>query len=268
MVATKDVDWDALAFTCKKEVNPPHDPEADGWYRQARKLQKQDEDKHIRLIMELMSKAIERDHYNAMHRLALIYMNGAEGVAPDTEKSVELVERVIKLNVASGFYQMGVMLEQGIGVRQDPKAALTYMRKAADMGNPQAQYAVARKLMRMEGAEVRQRVVPIGLAMLECSFAQDHAEAGYYLGVHYINSSTHGLDKALKAFQKAGSLGSSEALFWLHDAFKMGVDGVEKDSQRAACYDRLWRDADADKSQKFPDLDRICPLPPAPMPES
>ena len=81
MSSTDKIEWDSLAFTCKKELNPPLDPAAEGWYRHARDLQKRDEDKNIQTIVQFFQKAIERKHYNAMHRLALLYIDGAEGLA-------------------------------------------------------------------------------------------------------------------------------------------------------------------------------------------
>lgn len=265
MSSTDKTDWDSLTFTCKKEVNPPLDPDADGWYRHARELQKKDEDKHIQTIVEYLRRAIERGHYNAMHRLALLYISGAEDFPSDESKAVELVERVIKLNVPSGYYQMGVFLEQGIGVRQDRKAALTYMRKAADMGNPQGQLAVGKKLLRVEDAAARARTAPIGKAMLQCALSQGLGEAGYELS-GYVRIIDEDTTQALKLLQTAGALGHTQSLFSLYDAFLNGEDGAPKDPQRAACYQGLYRESREDKTKRFPNIDTICPLPPAPMP--
>jgi uncharacterized protein len=267
MSQTDKIEWDSLNFTCKKEVNPPLDPEADSWYRHARELQKTDEDKYIQTIVSNFKKAIERKHYNAMHRLALLYVEGAEGFAPNERKAVDLVEQVIELNVPSGYFQMGVFLEQGIGVKQDRKAALTYMRKAADMGNPQGQLAVGKKLLAVEGREVRAKTLPIGKAMLECALSQGLGEAGYLLSFHVLIADKDA-ERSLRLLQAAAALGHNQSLYSLFSAFSNGEDGAPKDSQRAACYEKLLRQSNEDKSKRFPDIDRICPLPPAPMPST
>jgi uncharacterized protein len=267
MASSDKFDWNSLAFVCSKEVNPPFDDEADAWYRQARDLQKKDEEKYIGVIVRLYEQAIARNHYNAMHRLALLYVSGTEGLAVNEAKAVELVERVIKLNVPSGYYQMGVFLEQGIGVKQDAKASLTYMRRAADMGNPQAQFALGKKLTRMEDKEVRPRVVPIGKGMLECALSQGHSEAGYVLGVHYL-AGENDVERGLVALQRAAALGNVQSLFSLSQSFSRGEDGVKIDSQRAACYERLYLTARDDTTKKFPEIDKVCPLPPEPMPNT
>lgn len=259
------IDWKSLEFTCTKEKNPPLDPEADQWYRTARNLQKQDEERFATQIVELYRKAIERNHYNAMHRLALMYV-GDIGVEQDEREAVRLVERVIAMSIPSGYYQMGVFLEQGIGVKLDKAASLTYMRKAADMGNPQAQFTIGKKLLAIEDAEIRPKILPVGEAMLECALAQDLPEAGHELGLQYaiIHNSA---EKALKAFQAAAKLGYNKSLYTLKSIFQRGEYGLEKDPQRASCYARLEVESDQDKTKKFPNLDYICPLPPNPMPK-
>ena len=262
---TENFDWSSLEFTCTKEKNPPFDDEADHWYRTARNLQKKDEERYATEIADLYRRAIERDHFNAMHRLALMYVDGV-GVPHDERKAVELVERVIDLGLASGYYQMGVFLQQGIGVKQDRQASLTYIRKAADMGNREGQLAVGQDLMSIEEKDIRTRVVPIAESMLKCALSQGLGEAGYELGMFYRVVDGK-IDTALKHFQAAGKLGSGKSLFALYRIFKEGHSSVEKDPVRAACYDRLWREADADKYKKFPDLDRVCPLPPKRMPK-
>ncbi len=127
-VAAESIDWTALEFECKEEQTPAFDEEADAWYRTARNLQKSDESANANEIVELYRRASEKNHYNAMHRLALLYIDGV-GVARDERAAVDLVQRIIELDIPSGYYQMGVFLQQGIGVKADQAASLTYMRK-------------------------------------------------------------------------------------------------------------------------------------------
>jgi uncharacterized protein len=263
MTKPEKVDWDSLNFVCVKESNPAFDDEADVWYREARELQKRDEERYLPKIVELFEKAVARNHYNAMHRLALLHVESPEGFQGDRRKAVELIERVIKLNVASGYYQMGVFLEQGIGVQEDQAASLTYMRKAADMGNPEAQYAIGRKLTRMDGKELRQRVVPIGKAMLVCALSHGHSQSGYQLSFTLEDEDVPG---ALAALQRSSALGNASSLYRLEKIFSDGEYGLTKDSARSEVYKRLRAEVQADKSKRFPNLDDICPLPPLKMP--
>ncbi|MDB5799914.1 MAG: Sel1 repeat, partial [Rhodocyclales bacterium] len=113
----ENIDWQSLDFTCVKEVNPPLDREADQWYRTARNLQKKDEEKYYKEIFDFYIKAAERNHYKALIWLSTLYVDGIV-VKADERIAVEYVEKVIRLNVPAGYYQMGVFLEQGIGVKQ------------------------------------------------------------------------------------------------------------------------------------------------------
>ncbi|MBT0963894.1 hypothetical protein [Denitromonas iodatirespirans] len=81
------VDWQSLEFTCTHEQPLPFDPEADGWYRTACNLQKKDEDACASEIVVLCRQAIDKNHYNAMHRPGLMYIQGV-GVAPDERATV------------------------------------------------------------------------------------------------------------------------------------------------------------------------------------
>ncbi|MDB5802421.1 MAG: Sel1 repeat, partial [Rhodocyclales bacterium] len=179
--------------------------------------------------------------------------------------AVEYVEKVIRLNVPAGYYQMGVFLEQGIGVKQDKKAALAYFRKAADMGSPQGQLSVGKNLLRIDDPSVRPRVLPIAESALKCALGQGLAEAGYELGIYY-EITIKDIQKAMRAFQDGGKLGHNQSLFKLGKIFRQGEYGIEPDPQRSTCYAGLEAASDADKTKTFPDLDRICPLPPKKMP--
>lgn len=263
-MSLNNIDWQSLEFTCTKEQNPALDPEADEWFLTARALQKKDEDRYANEIVRLYKMAVERGHYKAMNNLAYMYVDGI-GVEQDEREALKLVEREIETGAPLGYYQMGLFLNDGTGVEKDRKASLTYFRKAADMGNPHAQLVIGKKLKAITDKEIRPKVLPIAIAMLECALSQDLAEAGYRLGMYYDGED---YAKGLIAFQRAAKLGHGSSMFKLSSIFENGEYGQEKDPQRAACYERLWREGKEDKGKKFPDLDRICPLPPKPMPKN
>ena len=70
------IDWQSLDFTCTHEQPPPFDPEAGSQYRTARNLKKRDEEAFATEIVALYRQAIDKNHYNAMHRLALLHIEG------------------------------------------------------------------------------------------------------------------------------------------------------------------------------------------------
>ncbi|MHC9243765.1 tetratricopeptide repeat protein, partial [Pseudomonas aeruginosa] len=195
-----------------------------------------------------------------------LYSRGT-AVPRDESKAIDLVEQALKLNAPHAFYTMGVMLQQGIGVRQDEAAALSYFRRAADLGNRYGQQAVGEAIRNVFAKQLepeRTRGYAIAVQMLECALSQDMAEAGYTLGWHFLDFEEDA-SIALGYFQRAAALGDAKSIYMLYSIFREGSNGIEKDPQRAACYDKLWYEAKAEPGRKFPDIDRLCPLPPPPV---
>ncbi len=256
------LDWKAMAFTCTTEQNPPLDPEADVWFQQARAYEKLDQEANDKEMLRLYRQAAERGHYKAIFNLSRLYIYGS-GVPQDEGKALDLVEQALKLNIPYAYYSMGAMLQQGIGVRQDKTAALAYYRRAADLGNRYGQWVIGREFSNAFGRHPepeRSRAFAIAVQMLECALGQELPQAGHELGLHYVHMEKN-TPKGLVYFQKAGTLGHTDSLYWLYATFKNGNYGVEKDPERAACYDRLWRESDDNPGKRFPDLDQRCPLP-------
>ena len=261
------IDWKSLEFTCVKEKNPPLDKDADHWFKSARAIEKGERSGTDAQMVELYEMAAARNHYKAIVNLAGIYADG-DGVKSDEGRAVELLERGMRMNAPLAYYNMGAFLSQGIGVKKDQVAALAYFRKAADLGSPAGQYAVGDKLMaEFSASPDRDKVLPIAISMLECSLGQGFAKAGMRLGSHFSGVGyVTNKERGLPYFQKAAALGDSQALYMLQTAFTEGKRGVIKDPTRASCYKRLSDELDADKTKKFPNIDRICPLPAKPMP--
>ena len=259
------IDWKSLEFTCVKEKNPPLDKEADHWFKSARAIEKGLKSGTDAQMVELYEMAAARNHYKAISNLANTYAYGDTGSA-NYDRAIELVEQGMKLQMPDAYYVMGHFIEQGLGVKQDKVAALTYFRKAADLGSPAGLYTVGDKLLGdFRQSPDKDKIMPIGIQMLECSLGQGFAKAGLALG-SYFSTRDENKERGLVYFQKAAALGDSQALYMLQAAFAEGKRGVTKDPTRAACYKRLSDELDADKTKKFPDIDRICPLPPKPMP--
>jgi uncharacterized protein len=125
---------------------------------------------------------------------------------------------------------------------------------------------VGKKLLRIEEKAIREQAEPIAIKMLECALSQGVGEAGYQLGIHYDVDGK--LQSAMRAYQDGAKLGNRLCLSSLEELFQKGQleQDIAPDAQRAACYKRLWREVEKDISKRYPDLDRICPLPPKPMP--
>jgi uncharacterized protein len=260
-----DTDWKTLSFVCTREQNPPIDAEADLWFISAKALETSGEAVNHAEMIRLYQKAAERGHYKAMLHLAGLYAHGTE-VPRNESKALALVEQAMRLQAPHAYYLMGVMLQQGIGVKQDKTAALSYFRKSADLGNRYGQWAIGDEILdafAQQPEPDRSRGKALGKQVLECALSQDLKEAGHSLGMEYLiaDKDTH---TALVYFQKAAGLGNNDSLWKLYSTFKDGKYGLEKDPVRATCYEHLWEESNADPNKRFPDIDTRCPLPPAP----
>jgi uncharacterized protein len=271
----ENIDWKSLEFVCKTEQHTKYKDtdEAEQWYRTANRYYKVGSDKDLIESVKYLQKAADQGHVKAMNNLVLAYLNG-DGIEQSDKMAVRWAEQMIKAESGSGYYHMGTFLEQGTGVKQDRKAALSYFRKAADLGNDQGQLAVGEKMLsafyppEVSKAD-KDKGYAIATSMLQCALNQGLGEAGYKLGLHYSGESM--TNQSMLAMQAAGKLGHLNSLYWLHSGFRDGPesttkDGLIKDTQRAACYYKLVNEIREDKTKRFPNLDKICPLPPKPMP--
>lgn len=132
--------------------------------------------------------------------------------SPDPEKeSVDLAEQLIRAGVPSGYYDIGHYLLNGYGLKQDADAAKQYIRKAADLGNPDAQYYIGNLL---DPADMAPN---IALQMFQCAADQGHAEAANYLGTKLQDDDRY--SEAMVAFQKSATAGNTQGAFALEMGF-------------------------------------------------
>ncbi|VEH56673.1 DUF6396 domain-containing protein [Providencia rustigianii] len=271
-----------LTFTCvyEKDTLPPVDPEADIWFKQARELEKVNKSQRdYAQIGALYRKAAERNHSKAMLNLSNLISYGkvppieGKGSAQDVW---DIIQKMAKLNISYGYYQMGHYLDTGYGVIADRTKALAYFRQAADLGSPEAQYIIgdifiSQRLSDRDNPAYRPE---IGKSMLDCAGKQGNGEAAYRLA-SYLKYVSKDFDGALKYYQLSTKNGYRHAASTLTEAFNpktipenYGYLSVKPDPERSARYEVIVKEIDAsDETAKFPDIDKIVPLPPAELPE-
>ncbi|MEA9389776.1 DUF6396 domain-containing protein [Acerihabitans sp. TG2] len=271
-----------LAFTCTQEADhlPPLDPQADIWFKQARAMQKASGPKDFAAIGALYRKAAQKDHYKAMINLQNMLRSGL--LAPQPGRSapqmvLAITERLITLNIPAGYYVMGTHLQTGYAVKRDQQAALAYFRKAADLGNPEGQNVVG-NLFRSRVLIPEQRPNPayrpeIGKAMLACAANQGNAEAAMNLAGYYAVAEKN-YPMAVTYYQVAIKHGSELAPFILKECFsgpppsdELKYLALPNDPERVRRYGLIEKEIDQNRLARFPDIDKIVPLPPTPLPE-
>ncbi|MEI9752367.1 DUF6396 domain-containing protein [Moellerella wisconsensis] len=260
-------------FTCVQEKDhfPPLDPEADMWFKEARNLEKQKGKKDYVKIGSLYRQAAMKNHYKAMGNLQTLLVQGK--VTPSQgqfrqQEVIDIVERLIKMDIPFGYFIMGTYLQQGYGVEQDSEATFKYMLKAAVMGNPDGQYAIGDKFLYRNTPSFR---LDLGRTMLACAAEQGYSKAAYELALDYKNEDNN---KSLYYFQLSTRYGYERSAYKLAKIFsandpsnELDYLGQRIDPERVKRYQKIYNELDKNPYAKFPDIDKIVPLPPAELPE-
>ncbi|MDR3159305.1 MAG: sel1 repeat family protein [Zoogloeaceae bacterium] len=264
-----------LAFTCayEKDKLPPLDPELDQLFKRAVWIYKQNRLKNdpeeYAKAERLYRIAAAHGHYKAINNLTNFILQGWSVATGNVDLVVDMTEDLIQRGIPVGYFNMGVLLDRGYGVKPDEKAALQYFRKAADLGNPEAQYYVGSQLSSLTAANP----IPyeIGNKMIQCAGEQGHAKAASETGAYFMDIDIRPAE-ALKYYHLATKAGSSTAAFVLYEQFLAEPPNTElgliRDEERSRRYDAIrhilhgydYLGATVDE------IDRIVPLPPAKLP--
>ncbi len=253
------------SFVCVNEKDhlPPLDSQADAWYREAAALAKPDTLRPWGRIVELYSKAVERGHWKAMHNLANLYRTGwPGGVEKDTQKALDLYQKMIDLKIPQGFYNMGAMIGNRAGVNNPATDGLTFLDKAASLGNPPALTELGKLYIYV--AKNR----GLGLAYTQCAASQGYAPANYELGSYY-ELVEHNFPKAARYYLLAASQGNDDAALFMSGVFDKTSPDVDRmwyspDEKLHKEYYSIYKKLEADPDLRFPNLMKEHPLPPHP----
>ncbi|TAM54143.1 MAG: sel1 repeat family protein [Paraburkholderia sp.] len=258
-----------LAFSCVRETShlPQLDPDADKLFLYARYLQKQAGQKDFDDILRYYRIAAAYGHYKANHNAQLLITQGLALSPTGRKEAVDLAMQLVQQGIPGGYYDLGHYLEIGYGVQQDVGAAMRYMRKAADLGSPEAQDYVASKLNPVEMAP------DIARKMWRCAAEQGYGHAANQLGV--VLSVDGRFEDALSAFQLGVQAGETQSAYSLEQAFrgpppsdKINYLGLANDPERSRRYRLIgdFIDRNDGRNPKVPDIEKIVPLPPATLP--
>ncbi|WP_347879188.1 DUF6396 domain-containing protein [Burkholderia sp. BCC0097] len=258
-----------LAFTCSHEADrlPAIDPDAEALFRYGRYLQTRDGPKNFDEVARYFRIAAAHGHYKANHNAQQLVSQGLSSSPNAAHEALEWASQLVNQGVPMGYYDIGYYLKSGYGLKQNQELALKYIRKAADLGNPDAQYYVAGLLAPHD------RAPDIARQMRRCAADQGHGRAAYELAINLAGrGDSHG---ALLSYQKGVAAGGSGAAMSLEEAFRApeSVDKrfaleVPKDPERSRRYQLIgeFLDNNTLANPKVPDVDQIVPLPPAKLP--
>jgi TPR repeat protein len=255
-------------FTCayEKDHNPPLDAQAENWFQEARRLEKVRGVKDWPTIVGLYEKAISKDHWKAMHNLAGLYRTGwpgQPGVDQNTDKMLELYERMVQLKVPLGYYDWALVAENGLGVLQSDRMASSHMFQAAQLGSPLAQVRIGQYFAFALPSD--QQDDQMAEQYFRCAGAQDNAYAIEKTASFY-DTAKENKPRSLFYYQRAASLGSSVGFSYLKGVFEAQPEpiynfGYQPDEKLHQLYTELWNQLRADRGLRFPNLMQDHPLP-------
>ena len=271
-----------LEFTCVHEKRPPLSEETQQLYNYAlhRDLNHmwpgQRGDGSWDELLPYYRIAAANGDYKANIRLQFLLSDGWTKV-PYIEAETEvhkLYKMLHKQLPATAYYLLKGYIEDGYGVSAPPDSELAFLRKAADMGNREAQYTLGQMISSLDDEETREFRLKLMMKLYRCASEQGQGNASYWLGMFLPDY--HKYDEAVRAYHQGVKNGNYLSAFILSNAFKVGKEkgnnnflDVEADKERARRYSIIdsYLSTYEFMSPTVPDLDDIVPLPPAPLPE-
>ena len=276
------------SFTCQIEATkvPLVDAQANDWFLEARALEDPLVYDYIdyKKVVRLTRQAADRHHWKAMLNLASLYIEGHDHPNGKAE-AVALVNQAIDLGIPAAYDRMGTYQLNGTGSYSGSGDTYALFQRAAEMGNPYSMAFLGEKMD--AGADGLKTGywgnIPVAIKMFECALAQGHGPAAEDLEYMYavprgldgaeLGQPTPGtLDNVMRAMQEGVKGGSKMAAISLSIEFgrPMNPPGYIYvpflDKARSERYSLISSALSFNPDRRFPNLDKILPLPPTELP--
>lgn len=205
-----------------------------------------------------------------LYGLGVLDTNHVLDAAP--EKAIEIERMAAKELQPWAIYDLGVAYENGYGgMPHDTDLAWAYFFKAAKLGSPEAQMALA-------SAYAHERLFDNEKTMLQCAYQQMHGAAAYKLALKEEVKKNFG--NAINFYQDGVKFGSQDCASALELLFddepNSKTDDDEKDilkslsmvadPERSRRYNAINDALQINPDLKLTRLDEVLPLPPAKLP--
>ncbi len=163
--------------------------------------------------------------------------NGGAGFPEDPENAVYLYIKAAEQGDPEAQFNLGVSYDFGEGVRKNPEQAVYWYSKAAEQGHLQAQVNLAICYEEGEGVPKNPEKAVFWYSK---AAEQGHPEAQFYLGVcyEYGKGVKKDVRKAAKWYAKAAEQGHPKAQFNLGWCYESGF-GVLKDLEEAISWYKM-----------------------------
>lgn len=229
-------------------------------------------------ILTDVTKAADLGDWGARALLARFYLEGLGPLKsnnvlnPDPYKAVEIARMAAEAALPWGIYDLGVAYEHGYGgAHYDVDLAWAHYLRAAELGSPEAQMALA-------GAYAQEGRPNDEETMMKCAYQQGHGPAAYQLSLTARVKKNH--LSAMDICQQGTKFGSKECAASLELFFAGGnwagsseeeketikLLGMGVDLERSSRYSAIYSALEINPDLKLSRLDEFLPLPPAKLP--
>ena len=130
-------------------------------------------------LLARLRRHVENDTPDAVNELGTCYRDGLWGLKKSAKKAAKIYKRGVELGNASAMLNLGVLYEEGDGVKLDMKKADQLYRRASSMGCAIAQCNVGAMLYRAQKCNAE------AFAFFSLSAAQGHVKAEFMVGSCY-----------------------------------------------------------------------------------
>lgn len=152
--------------------------------------------------------------------------------SPDTEREgLEWLKKSADAGCPDGQYALGLAYERGKGLPRDKAEALRLFRLAADQGHTGAMLKASRMLITGEGCE---RQEAVGLELMRTAADEMEPTAIHLMGMRCVAGKAEARDpaQAFAWFRLGALLGTPESQYWLGRIYYEG-NGLPQDYDRA-----------------------------------
>ncbi|SEN76596.1 hypothetical protein SAMN05428959_10319 [Duganella sp. CF517] len=269
-------------FDCSIEAAKliPIDAQAEAWFFQAQALENPQiflQDRDPQQVVHFTRLAAQRNHWKAMINLASLFVEG-KSPSHDTNDAVKLIEKAMELGIPAAYDRMGTYYKNATGVQADATRAYALWQRAALMGNPEAMAYLGERLGAAADNDTRSYWAnrPVSMKMLACSVGQGYGQAAYFLMLKLKipalrDPTKEEKEQAFRVLHHGVRLGCEDCANDLSIEFSKPFNLADMlapfiDKARAERYALLGDALFFDRFRRFPNLDRVLPLPPAALP--
>ncbi|EMD6370972.1 hypothetical protein VRQ87_000800 [Morganella morganii] len=266
----------------------PKDPDADLYYRAAKKILGQRDTANYRNMHIIGRKAADMGHWKAKLLMAGRYMQNSKNYysEPKPEQARAYIDELMSQNVAEAFYFMSQQRNDNrSGFKTAPAPASFYLYRAAESGDPDAMVSVSNIFLTVKRYKESRALLECGMKfggggavandISVSEFINARTQEDWERGFRYLYASAKaGYYRAMGQFQfREAMYQKKNPRYYLNAEFIRRADILSFAMDPQFHHDDPYRKAKGlpyrvkgNIDLKFPNLEKIIPLPPATLP--